>query len=153
MIRQEIPGMTFDIVGSAHSSMLQLSDKAGVFVHGKVASLSHFYNKCRIFVAPTRFAAGIPYKIHEAASFGLPAVATRLLCNQLGWRHQQELLAADIDKNDFSQKVIELYDNKKLWNFIQNNSITFVRNEMSLHVYKKMKEDIMRLQNRKQKRS
>ncbi|HOQ42805.1 MAG TPA: glycosyltransferase [Smithellaceae bacterium] len=147
MIRQEIPGMTFDIVGSAHSSMLQLSDKAGVFVHGKVASLSHFYNKCRIFVAPTRFAAGIPYKIHEAASFGLPAVATRLLCNQLGWRHQQELLAADIDKNDFSQKVIELYDNKKLWNFIQNNSITFVRNEMSLHVYKKKIEDILRLQN------
>lgn len=147
IVRQAIPGMTIDIIGSANSPRIQLSGKEGVFVHGKVASLSHFYNKCKIFVAPTRFAAGIPYKIHEAASFGLPVVATQLLCNQLGWRPKQELLAADIDKIDFAQKIIELYDNEELWNFLQKNSITFVRNEMSPNAYKQKIADILRLQN------
>lgn len=144
LIRQKIPDMTLDIVGSDHSYRIQLIDKEGVFVHGKVASLSRFYNKCKIFVAPTRFAAGIPFKIHEAASFGLPIVATRLLCDQLGWHHRQELLAADIDKIDFAQKIIELYNNKDLWNALQNNAMTFIRNTMSRDVYKQKIADILR---------
>jgi O-antigen biosynthesis protein len=147
IIRQTIPNMTIDIVGSANSSMIQSKKNDGVFIHGKVASISYFYNKCRIFVAPTRFAAGIPFKIHEAASFGLPVVATRLLCDQLGWHHRQELLAADIDKIDFAQKIIELYNNIDLWNSLQKNALTFIRNTMSRYVYKQKIADILRLQN------
>ena len=152
IIRQEIPGMTIDIVGSVNSSRIQLNDKEGVFVHGKVASLSRFYNKCKIFVVPTRFAAGIPFKIQEAASFGLPIVATQLLCDQLGWHHRQELLVADIDKIDFAQKIIELYNNIDLWNSLQKNAITFIRNTMSRYVYKQKIADILRLQNLKPNR-
>jgi glycosyltransferase involved in cell wall biosynthesis len=152
IIRQEILCMTIDIVGSVNSSRIQLNDKEGVFIHGKVASLFRFYNKCKIFVAPTRFAAGIPFKIQEAASFGLPMVATQLLCDQLGWHHRQELLVADIDKIDFAQKIIELYNNIDLWNSLKKNAITFIRNTMSRYVYKQKIADILRLQNLKPNR-
>ena len=35
------------------------------------------YDRARLFIAPTRFASGLPHKIHEAAAFGLPVVTTR----------------------------------------------------------------------------
>jgi len=144
IVRQAIPGLTVDIVGSAHSSRIRSNRHDGVFVHGKVAFISSFYDKCRIFIAPTRFAAGIPYKIHEAASFGLPVVATRLLCDQLEWQHGRELLAASVDKTDFARKIVELYNDEDLWKDIQKNAINFVRNEMSRPVYKEKIADILR---------
>ena len=147
IIRQKIPNLTIDIVGSAHSSRIQSIHEEGVFVHGRVASPSDFYDKRRIFVAPTRYAAGIPLKILEAASFGLPVVATRLLCNQLGWRHGRELLAAHIDRIDFAQKIIELYQNEGLWKLLQKNAILFIQNEMSPHAYKQRIAEILRVQN------
>lgn len=144
IVRQAIPDMTIDIVGSANSSRIQSLNNDGVFVHGRVESISHFYNKCKIFVAPTRFAAGVPFKIHEAASFGLPVVATQLLCEQLSWLNRREILAAGIDKIDFAKKIIELYNDTSLWQDLQKNAITFVQNEMSRQVYKQRIADILR---------
>lgn len=151
IVRQKIPGLTIDIIGSAKSSRIQSSHKDGVFIHGKVESVSRFYNKCRIFIAPTRFAAGIPYKIHEAASYGLPVVATQLLCGQLGWQNRRELITAGIDKNDFAKKIVELYNDMGLWKELQKNAITCVRNELSLHAYKQRIADILRGRHRIQK--
>ena len=54
-----------------------------------------FYNQARLFVAPTRYAAGIPHKVHEAAAYGLPIVTTSLIAQQLGWKHETELLVRD----------------------------------------------------------
>ena len=36
---------------------------------------------CKVFIAPTRFAAGIPHKVHEATANGIPCVTTELLAN------------------------------------------------------------------------
>jgi len=58
-------------------------DHPRVTLRGPVTDLTPLYDSHRVFVAPTRFAAGVPYKVHEAASFGLPVVATDLLRRQL----------------------------------------------------------------------
>jgi hypothetical protein len=52
------------------------------------------YDCYRVFVASARYPAGAPYKVFEAASFGLPVVATELLRQHLGWVEGQEILAA-----------------------------------------------------------
>lgn len=144
IIRQEIPDMTVDIVGSDDSPKIRsLHHEEGVYIHGRVSSLSDFYNTRRVFIAPTRFAAGIPYKIHEASSFGLPVVATRLLCEQLGWRHQQEVLASKIDKFDFARHVIDLYHHEDLWNLLQKNAMNLIRRQMSVDAYKKKIAEIL----------
>ena len=51
---------------------------------GRVDDLAPIYDQMRIFVAPTRFAAGIPLKLCEAAAQGIPIVATRLLAGAVG---------------------------------------------------------------------
>ena len=70
-------------------------DHARITLVGPISATDGLYGSHRVFVAPTRFAAGAPYKVYEAASFGIPVVTTELLRRQLGWRHQEELLAAE----------------------------------------------------------
>ena len=87
-----------------------------VTLRGAVASLEPLYASHRLFVAPTRFAAGVPYKVHEAASFGLPVVATTLLCQQLRWTDGQDLLAADADDPaGMAARIVALYRDERLW--------------------------------------
>ncbi|HSU07497.1 MAG TPA: glycosyltransferase, partial [Acetobacteraceae bacterium] len=77
----------------------------------------------RVFVAPTRFAAGVPYKVHEAASFGLPVIATELLRSQLGWENETELLAAEMtDPADFAHNVVRLYRDQALWQRLRDGA-------------------------------
>jgi glycosyltransferase involved in cell wall biosynthesis len=74
-----------------------------------VADLTPLYDRARLFVAPTRFAAGIPYKIHHAAAHGLPVVCTPLLSRQLGWG--DEVRAAE----DLAAAVCDLYGDEAAW--------------------------------------
>ena len=55
----------------------------GVTCLGPVPDLTDEYARARVFIAPTRFAAGIPFKVHEALSYGLPVVGSRLISEQL----------------------------------------------------------------------
>jgi O-antigen biosynthesis protein len=97
---------------------------------GKVNNLTQLYNQSRIFVAPTRFAAGIPHKVHEAAAHGLPVVTTSLIANQLGWKHEYELLVAD-NPEDFAQQCLRLYEDPTLWKQLRNNALKKVEQECS----------------------
>ncbi|MGY6587741.1 MAG: glycosyltransferase [Wenzhouxiangella sp.] len=69
---------------------------------------------CRVFIAPTRFAAGIPHKIHAAAAGGLPVVATPLLAEQLGWADGKALLVAG-DADSFTGACLRLYQDPAMW--------------------------------------
>jgi len=95
-----------------------------ITLRGAVAETESLYNAHRIFIAPTRYAAGTPYKVHEAASFGVPVVATELLCRQLGWEAGKELLAADgTDPAGFACHVVTLYRDPALWQALRDNAL------------------------------
>jgi GT2 family glycosyltransferase/glycosyltransferase involved in cell wall biosynthesis len=87
-----------------------------ITLRGAVADLTPLYDAHRIFVAPTRFAAGAPYKVHEAASFGIPVIATELLRAQTGWSDGVELLSVAVDDAAaFAQRIISLHRDPALW--------------------------------------
>ncbi len=95
-----------------------------ITLRGAVADLQPLYAAHRVFVAPTRFAAGAPYKVHEAASFGLPVVATDLLVRQLGWTDGVDLLAADpADPAGFAAAIVALYREESLWTRLRDNAL------------------------------
>lgn len=136
LVREKLPEVEVYIIGSALSQKINTLNIEGVHILGRVDDLTRYYSRCRVFIAPTRFAAGIPHKIHEAASYGLPVVTTRLLAQQLNWEDQEMLIAADHDKKDYAKKLIMLYQQKSLWKSIQGNSLAYVKNEMSFQRYK-----------------
>jgi glycosyltransferase involved in cell wall biosynthesis len=101
-----------------------------VTLRGAVADLAPLYDAHRVFIAPTRYAAGLPYKICEAASFGLPVAASELLRRQLGWSNEQDILAADsADPAAFARQVLALYQSEPLWRRIRAGAAERIRTE------------------------
>lgn len=108
---------------------------------GRLSDLDNLYNRCRVFIAPTRFAAGIPRKIHEAAAFGLPVVATSLLARQLGWQDQSELLVAD-SAEEYAQCCVRLYTDPKLWSTIRANALDGIVRDCSPETFSRQVAEI-----------
>ncbi len=101
-----------------------------ITLRGAVADLEGLYNGSRVFIAPTRFAAGAPYKVFEAASSGLPVVATDLLRGQLGWITGQEILSAGSDDPAaFAAAVLIIYRNKSLWQAVREGALRRLEQE------------------------
>jgi GT2 family glycosyltransferase len=84
-------------------------------LHGEMDDVTPLYDAARIFLAPSRFAAGTPYKIYEAASYGLPCVATSLLAGQLGWGEAELLTAPADDPAGLARAIARLYRDEALW--------------------------------------
>lgn len=98
--------------------------------------LYRYYNTHKVFIAPTRFCSGIPFKVHEAASYGLPIVCTNTIRKQIGWTNNQDILSAN-NEEDFAKCIVRLYMNMDLWNFIRVNSIKRIEKENSINNYRK----------------
>jgi len=101
---------------------------------GQVEDLSMYYNQARIFIAPTRFAAGIPMKVHHAASRGLPIVATSLIASQVGWQDGEEILVAD-EPSIFAEQCVRLYTNAHLWEKLRSKALERIVRECSREAF------------------
>jgi GT2 family glycosyltransferase len=102
----------------------RLEQHPRITLRGPVADLTPLYNAHRIFVAPTRYAAGAPYKVLEAASHGLPAVATELLRTELGWLAEQEIISAPTnDSEAFAACILDVYRNEIRWQALRDGAL------------------------------
>jgi GT2 family glycosyltransferase len=103
--------------------MFAFENRPGLKIHGPVSDLTPFYAANRVFIAPTRFSAGTPYKLYEAAAHGIPIVATDLLARQLGWTPGQDLLSAPVaDPRRFAAQIALAYRTEILWTRLRNQA-------------------------------
>jgi glycosyltransferase involved in cell wall biosynthesis len=132
----------FTIVGVNQSDRIrQLADDS-VRILGYLKDLDDLYDAARIFVAPTRYAAGIPHKVHEAAARGLPVIATPLLATQLGWK-DLSTFAVGSDAETFARKCIELYSDETLWSKMRAAGLERVRAECSQSAFEAQLKEIL----------
>jgi glycosyltransferase involved in cell wall biosynthesis len=111
-------------------SLRAYRDHPRITLRGTVDDVAPLYDVHRVCVAPARYAAGLPYKVHEAASYGLPLVVSSLLAGQLGWRDGCELLAVDTaDPAEFARRIIALYRDPALWQTLRDNALARVRTD------------------------
>lgn len=97
---------------------------------GTVDDLAPLFDAARVFIAPTRFAAGIPVKLYEAAAHGVPIVATRLLADQLGWEPGEDLLACDVgDADAFADHIVTLCTQPDVWSRLRDNALRRVADD------------------------
>ncbi|MDX1645473.1 MAG: glycosyltransferase family 4 protein, partial [Thermoanaerobaculia bacterium] len=118
--RQVLPhlpaSVVLEVVGSCLSVQARGLESERIRLHGRVEDLEAFYSRARLFVAPTRFSAGLPIKVLDAAARGVPVVATQLLERQLGWESGVELLSAPrTDAREFAALVTDVYRDEALW--------------------------------------
>jgi glycosyltransferase involved in cell wall biosynthesis len=134
-IRTELPGVTLVVAGHLHPDHVEL-EAPGIHLAGPVADLRPLYNAARIFVAPVRFAAGVPIKILEATGAGLPTVGTNLMARQLRWMSGTEIAAED-DPMTFAAAVVSLYKNETAWEAMQAAARKRLEQEHSASLFQK----------------
>jgi len=117
---------------------------APVRVTGQVPDLTSLYDSARVFVAPTRYSAGIPQKVHDAAARGVPIVATPLLASQLGWTDGSSLQIAG-DAETFAEKSIQLYTDEALWHRLREAAAERIRTECSPELFDERLRSVMQI--------
>ncbi|HZS36048.1 MAG TPA: glycosyltransferase [Polyangia bacterium] len=123
-------GARLTVAGARPTARVWQLHGGAIEVLGEVDDLAPLYDRARVFVAPTRFAAGVPYKVHHAAAHGLPVAATSLLARQLDWRHDVELLAAD-DAAGFAAACAALHSDVARWDRLRSAALARVERDCS----------------------
>lgn len=116
------------VVGQIRDDFRDRYERLGATVHGQVDDVTDFYRRARVFVAPTRFAAGIPNKVIETASHGLPFVTTPILAQQLGWESKSFCRTATTP-SQFARAIAELGENDNLWHETRTEMLAAVRRD------------------------
>ena len=99
-----------------------------VQILGMVDDLTPLYATARAFVAPTRYAAGLPLKVQESVGRGLPVVGTDLLAAQLGWTAERDMLAAST-ADGFAACCARLYTDPALWYALRRQGLETLAHE------------------------
>jgi len=116
------------IVGFSPTNAVKNLASEDIFVEGYVDDITPYYDKCKVFIVPHRYSAGIPFKVAEAMAFGIPSVVSELTALQLGLKDGRESLVAKNNK-EFIRKVVELYTDKNLWHEIRENAFNYITKE------------------------
>ena len=122
------PTATLHLVGACEAPSVRRLASPDVQVHGRVESPAPHMDSARVFIVPTRYAAGIPHKAHEAAARGLPMVVTPLIAAQLGW---QDIVAVGGDAGSFAGHCIQLHEDAQAWQQQRDAILTAVARDGS----------------------
>ena len=120
--RAMTPSPRLVVAGRCAIPRLRAMEGPDVAFLGKVDNLDPVYDAARVFIAPHRYAAGIPIKVLDAAARGVPCVVSDLLATQLGWRHGLEVLSASTAA-DYVRSVMQLYLDEVAWATIRNGAL------------------------------
>jgi glycosyltransferase involved in cell wall biosynthesis len=115
---------TFRIVGRTPED-LQRRASASVEFAGFVPDLEPEYDRHRIFLVPNQFSAGIPLKLIEAMSRGIPAVVSELTARQLGLVDGEAVLIGRTPE-EFAHKIASLYSDPALWRRVRDGALRYV---------------------------
>ncbi len=141
LIEREIPGIDLAVAGHTAAPSLFSIERPNIHMKGRLETLDSLYRDSRVFIAPTRFAAGIPHKVHEAAAHGIPAVVTPLLARQLGWRHEREVLVGE-NPESFAEQCLRLYRDAELWERISAAGREAVARDCSTERFRQTLEEL-----------
>lgn len=113
LVRRALPDAKLTVVGQLHADHREL-EAPGVRLLGPVENLRPLYDAARVFLAPIRFAAGVPIKIVDATAAGLPTACTMLMERQLCWDEAGALAASD-DAATLAAKAVTVHEDAAAW--------------------------------------
>ncbi len=115
LVRAQLPGVKFYAVGGSASPEVAACASDDVIITGYVPDVDPLFHRCRLFVAPLRFGAGMKGKVGQALSYGLPSILTPVAAEGIGLTHGREALIVDGGAQGFARAVIESYQDEALW--------------------------------------
>ena len=145
LVRSQLGDVTVTVIGGSVPRDLLERTTARVGFTGSVEDIEHYFERCRLSIAPLRFGAGVKGKINTSMSFGVPVVATSLAVEGMHTSHGKEILVCD-DPAAFARAITRLHQDEALWNELSKNSLQHVENHFSPAVAARTLERVFRLE-------
>ncbi len=126
-IRKLLPKAEIHIYGAYTNQQIQQlhNKKEGFIIKGFAEDAKVVVKSAKVVLAPLRFGAGIKGKLTEAMICGTPSVTSEIgaegMHNTLPWNGFIEA-----DYSNFSERAVQLYTDKKIWNECQKNGIEII---------------------------
>ena len=113
-VSEKLPDCKFIIAGSNPTEKIKKLESDRIKVTGFVSDeqLEEYYNSCRVCVVPLRYGAGVKGKTIEAIYHKIPIVSTPIGVE--GLMDIESCIKPTIDPTEFSNKIIEYYNNDEL---------------------------------------
>ncbi len=126
-ISQQLPNVAFYIIGSnTPKDFAQLETIPGVKVIGRVTEVGPWFDRCRLFVSPLRYGAGMKGKIGHAMSYGLPVVTTGIGAEGMQLEDGETALIAE-SPMEFANAAVRLYESSSLWQHLAGKALAHVQ--------------------------
>ena len=123
-------GAEFLVAGYGTETLRREISHPAVRFLGKLGDLRPLYERARVFVVPTRYAAGLPFKAHEAAAYGVPLVVSPIIGQQMQWNHGVDYCVAR-HPDEMVEYCIRLYGDARMWERVRANALARVQDELS----------------------
>lgn len=126
-IRTKLPNAEMHIYGAYVNQQIQqlYNEKEGFLIKGFIEDSNQVISNAKVLLAPLNFGAGIKGKLTEAMQCGTPSVTTTIGAEGMYAKLPWNGFISD-DFNEFSQKAIQLYADKSLWESSQKNSVAII---------------------------
>jgi len=138
-------GIELRIVGSDTPKEIMSLDNPGQGIHvlGFIDDLEGLIQTSRISLAPLLYGAGAKGKVLQALSLGIPVIGTKVAAEGMGLIDGFTITIAEEPKH-FAKSIVDLYNNQKRWESLQDNGMTFVKSEHSPEGLIKLFDEILR---------
>jgi glycosyltransferase involved in cell wall biosynthesis len=133
LVKRSLPQVQFHVAGTNPPREIQAFASSDVHVLGFVPDIEPYFQSSRVFVAPVRFGAGVKGKVGDSLSYGLPLVTTSIGAEGMGLTNREQAMIAD-SAEDFARAVVELYQDRELWQRLSDNGYAHVEKNFGVHV-------------------
>jgi glycosyltransferase involved in cell wall biosynthesis/2-polyprenyl-3-methyl-5-hydroxy-6-metoxy-1,4-benzoquinol methylase len=130
LVRKELPGVRFCIVGNEPPDEVLELACADVVVTGYIERLRPVFDGCRLSVAPLRYGAGYKGKVAMSMAHGVPGVISSVAAEGMELSHGTQVLIADAPAA-FAAEVVRLYREEELWERLSRASLEFAAERFS----------------------
>jgi len=130
------PQLRLKVVGRVEAQAIQALDGKAFELIGQKPDLGSVLSLARVMVVPTRYAAGLPHKVHHAAILGVPMVVSELIRRQLGWEADGEVLIGS-DPLAFAEACARLHAHSELWAGLRERALQRARAECSPELFRR----------------
>ncbi len=126
LVWKQKPNTKLVIGGAKPAPKVQKLKSNKIIVTGWVDDISEYYAKSKVFVAPMQIGTGLQNKLLEAMAMQMPCITSNLANNALNAEPNKSVLIGE-NPNDYANHIVQLLDNKDLYQKIASNGFQFVK--------------------------
>lgn len=148
LISKNLPDAELHCFGTYASKQINQLHKPEerFFIKGWIEDIENTIENTRVMLAPLRFGAGLKRKLIEALQFGTPSITTRIGSEGVSDEKKWNGFILD-DTVDFSEKAVQLYTDKSLWQKSQQKGFEILQSFNSLNFEGEFLEKIFSIKN------